>query len=331
MIRLQKRAHLCAWAFLFVFSLSFSILAKAFDDPAKVALQGDTLVLITHATETYDARRTTEPGLSELLSAANGASAPVISLQDSREDQSNYFLPASAKLAAVLASGGGEFDMVNLKIPMSHVISAGGYFERCEFHSMLYLLTAWASEWARTGLVRNLKITHYADASYTYGDYVNRGGIPPSTNPRPRLDKIIARNGTTRSLREALAEARSAKNEDLYYQYVVSEWVEVMEKQQSAPLSGFIPNYNVQLERDGKVLKTLSRAKVQPAPTLTFQLITQTVSQLGADKVFGKDLSKHTPIYYRPGFLTYRNLPPAIPPLILKTPAGPGDRAPRAQ
>jgi hypothetical protein len=258
----------------------------AFNDASKVNLKTDTLIFVTHATTVYDPNKSTERALSELLDEAKESQAAVISLQDPRDNQGTYFLPQNYPLAGILASGGGEFDFHNLKLPVHHVITTGGFFEMCEFHTVLHLMADWAlhSTGQQAG---NLKITYFAPALFTQGAYVFRGGIGPSPLPQPDLRSFV--DGGTEPLRQALQFSPNSSID--YFRYVMSEAIEVLQYHKPAGVDTgkFIENSNVVLSMNGQAFQVIKKSNVPNAPTLTFELFTLNAKDDGAAEILFKN------------------------------------------
>ena len=247
--------------------------------------------MVTHATARYDSNHTSEKGLERLLVTAQEKSISILNLVGPSDDPAGYFFPSRISPTAMLASGGVEIDLEKLKLPVHRLVVAGGYFERCQFHTVAHVLTLFARVWAgHPSEAKDLRVTHYADAVYTLGDFVNRGGIGPSPFPQPDLSKYIDQNGITRTLREALEKQTDIINLMGYYKYVVQEWVEVMENHQvpHSPETAFVSTYNINIEHDGKFFETFKKAAHQPAPTLTFNLVTSRIEDIGSSVVFGE-------------------------------------------
>ena len=130
-------------AFLIVCICSLAARAScpehSFTDPSQIRLNGDSVMIVTHASSNDDGRIASKFGVDEAVRYARKHRIPVIYLQDDRSAD-RYFME-DCKPDYWVFSKGGE---IPFDIPASHVYIAGGHLEMCLAVTINDVLQKWA-------------------------------------------------------------------------------------------------------------------------------------------------------------------------------------------
>lgn len=122
----------------------------------------DSLMLITHASATYDARYSTKPGLDVAIRKAKEKGIPVISLVD--DSPIRDYMMADCVLNHWVYSKDGEIEFA---VRASEIFVAGGHLELClsrTLHDVIYQLSK--------NPKRYTTITYLMDAVYSNGKHI---------------------------------------------------------------------------------------------------------------------------------------------------------------
>src|SRR5512133_1996399 len=115
-VNMHMRAFLIVLVSLYS-SLSWSACPPhKFTEPAQVKLQGDSVMIVVHATSTYDARFSTKRGIDEAVRFAKGRKIPVVYLQDDTPEE--FYFTEDCSPSYWVYSDAGE---ISFDIAPSHV------------------------------------------------------------------------------------------------------------------------------------------------------------------------------------------------------------------
>jgi hypothetical protein len=163
---LRARVALCKWGCLF--SLLVCPFVQAcpppyFPPPGSVGPKSDTLMVVTHASSTYDARFATKRGLDGATRFARENNIPRVYLIDETPPQHYFFQDCDPD--HWVASQDGE---INFPVTASRVYVAGGHLELCLSRSLHDITYQWAAQ-----PPRDRTITFFMDAIYSNGKSVD--------------------------------------------------------------------------------------------------------------------------------------------------------------
>lgn len=131
--------------------------------PAKeVHLEGDSVMIVTHPSATFDARFSAKYGVDEAVRFAKSKKIPVVYLAD--DSPIRYYYMEDCDPDYWVASRDGE---VEFEVAPTHVYVAGGHMELCLSRSLHDILYQWSRKPAR-----NLTVTLLLDAIYSNGKSV---------------------------------------------------------------------------------------------------------------------------------------------------------------
>lgn len=131
----------------------------AFTPDKKVRLQGDTLMIVTHATSAHDARLATKRGIDEALRLARSSHIPVIYLQDDSPGEL-YFMSDCAPDYWVQSQGGE----IGFEVTPGQLYITGGHLEMCMSATLHDVLLNWSRR-----PQRDYSVTYLMDAIYSNG------------------------------------------------------------------------------------------------------------------------------------------------------------------
>lgn len=131
--------------------------------PAKeVHLKGDSVLIVTHPSATFDARFSAKYGVDEAVRFAKSRKIPVVYLAD--ESPIRYYYVEDCEPDYWISSKDGE---VEFEVEPTQVYVAGGHIELCLSRSLHDILYQWSRKPAR-----NLTVTFLMDAIYSNGKSV---------------------------------------------------------------------------------------------------------------------------------------------------------------
>jgi len=131
--------------------------------PAAVRIDTDAMLVVTHASARYDARRSTKFGVDSAVKFARSRGMPVLYLEDG--SPAEFQLPDDCNPDHWLRSEEGEFPV---EFRASHVYVAGGHLEVCLANTLIDVLDRWSRQPRR-----DLTITYFMDAIYSNGSAVS--------------------------------------------------------------------------------------------------------------------------------------------------------------
>ena len=140
--------------------------APRLSDPASVQPQGDTVMVVVHASSTFDSRYSSKRGVDEAIRFAREAHIPLIYLVDDSPGQF-YFMDDCAPDYWVFSEG-GEIRF-KLAVPR-HLYIVGGHLELCLSTALHDILYQWAQQPAR-----DIEVTYLMDAIYSNGKLIDQG------------------------------------------------------------------------------------------------------------------------------------------------------------
>ena len=224
-------------------------------DPARVRLKGESVMIVTHASSTYDARYTSKRGVDEAVRFARQQGIPVIYLQD--DSPLAFYYMEDCRPDYWVHSGGGEF---SFPLPVSHVYLVGGHLELCLSATLNDILLAWSRQAPGTR-----RITLFMDGIYSngksvepedpfYGDFQRFMGIV--TRGRPQGEHWPKLN-----LLETMGVIQQEEHELEYLKKVLPRY------------DTTLPDYRVELQLNDSVLKVLQPADGWKPPTLRFHFL----------------------------------------------------------
>lgn len=153
-----------------LFVLALALLAQAapaacldpqFTDPSQVKLSGDAVLIVTHASATYDTRLSSKHGIDEAVSFARRKGIPVIYLQDKTREE-NYFTSDCPDYRVYSRNGELPFE-----VQVSRVYIAGGHLEQCLNQTIEGVIYSWARQPAR-----DRTLTFLMDGIYSTGELI---------------------------------------------------------------------------------------------------------------------------------------------------------------
>lgn len=224
--------------------------------PSRIRLQGDSVMIVTHATSTHDARFSSKRGVDEAVRFARSQRISVIYLQDDTPNEF-YFMEDCDPNYWVFSQGGE----IGFDVPPTHLYIAGGHLELCmsaTLHDVLY-------NWAKKP-PRNLTVTYFMDAIYSNGKLVDPSD--PFYNDFQRFMGIVAygRAGGEHwpklNLLETMGVIIREDHELEYLKQVLPRWD-----------TTFPAEYRVELQLNDSVKKVLRPANGWNPPTLLFQFV----------------------------------------------------------
>lgn len=229
----------------------------AFTDPAHIRIKGDTLMIVTHATATHDARYATKRGVDEAVRFAKGQHIPVIYLQDDTPERFYFMEDCNPDYWA--ASQGGE---VNFAVPASHLYIVGGHLEMCmsaTLHDVLY-------QWAKKPPARKLTVTYFMDAIYSNGKLVESDAVFYADFQRFMGVVTYGRPGGEHwpklSLLETMGVIVREDHELEYLRQALPRWDRT-----------FPDSWRIELQLNDSVKKVLRAAPGWNPPTLLFRFV----------------------------------------------------------
>lgn len=243
-------------------TLSWAVCAPhRFTEPARIKLDGDSVMIVVHATSTHDARFATKRGLDEAVRYAKDKHIPVIYLLDDSPEQ--FYFMEDCNPDHWVRSEGGE---IAFEVPQTQLYIVGGHLEMClstTLHDILY-------QWAKLP-PRNRTVTYFMDAIYSngkavepsdpfYGDFVKFMDVVSYGRPGgehwPKL-----------SLLETMGVIVSEDHELMYLKKILPRWDKT-----------FAENYRVEMQLNDSVRKVLRPAAGWHPPTVFFNFIDSAIN-----------------------------------------------------
>ena len=133
-----------------------------FVDPAQVNPTSDTILIVTHASGTYDTRLSSKRGVDEAISFAKRKGIPVIYLQD-KTPEAEYFMTDCRPDYRVFSQDGE----LPFEVKASHVYVVGGHLEQCLYRTVEGVINSWARQ-----QIEDRTLTFLMDGIYSTGELV---------------------------------------------------------------------------------------------------------------------------------------------------------------
>lgn len=133
-----------------------------FTDPAQINPNSDSVLIVTHASSTYDSRLSSKRGVDEAISYAKTKGIPVIYLQDKTPEE-EYFM-ADCRPDYRVFSQDGELPF---EVKASHVYVVGGHLEQCLYRTLEGVINSWARQ-----QIQDRTLTFIMDGIYSTGELV---------------------------------------------------------------------------------------------------------------------------------------------------------------
>lgn len=225
-------------------------------DPSQVKLKGDSIMIVVHASSTYDSRLATKRGLDDAVAFAKDKGIPVIYLQD--DSPQRFYFMEDCNPDYWVFSQGGE---ISFDVAPTHLYIAGGHLEICLSAALHDVLLQWSIKPAR-----DLTVTYFMDAIYSngklidpsdpfYGDFTKFMSVVTYGRPGgehwPKL-----------SLLETMGVIAKEAHELEYIRQALPRWDRT-----------FSDNYRVEVKLNDSVKKVLRPADGWRPPTLLFHFL----------------------------------------------------------
>ncbi len=227
-----------------------------FRAPQDVRLTGDSVLIVTHASATFDARFSAKYGVDEAIRYARERRIPRVYLADDSPIRAYYM--EDCEPDHWVQSMDGE---VSFEVAPTHVYVAGGHIELClsrTLHDILY-------QWSRRP-ARNLDMTFFLDAIYSNGKSVEP--TDPYYDDFSWFMGIIAygRPGGERwpklSLLEMTGVIKRPANDLMFLEKILPRWDRT-----------FPADYRVELQFNDFPVRVLREGGGNFAPRLRFHFV----------------------------------------------------------
>ena len=133
-----------------------------FIPPSQLRLNSDAVLLVTHASATYDTRLSSKLGVDRAVRFARQNGIPVIYLED-RTPEDQYFAADCAPDYRVFSRDGE----VPFEVKASRVYVVGGHLEQCLSRTVDDVIASWARQ-----PVRDRTLTFLMDGIYSTGELI---------------------------------------------------------------------------------------------------------------------------------------------------------------
>ncbi len=143
-------------------------------DDSEIILKSDVVLIATHANPVFDVLKTAKSGVDNTIAKAKARGIPRVYLTQFLDP--DYYQDCKPTYWA--RSQEGEF---HFPVKAHHVITVGGFWERCENRSMAEVIRQWKQ--MPDG---NFTLTYVMDSLYMNGDTIRGGdGLPNTTTSAP--------------------------------------------------------------------------------------------------------------------------------------------------
>jgi len=231
------------------------------EDPQTVRVDARSVLLVVHASSTYDARLTSKRGTDEAVRFAREQGMPVIHLQD--ETPARFYFTEDCAPDRRVRSEGGE---VRFALPATQLYVVGGHLELCLMTALEDILYQWAA-----GPPTSRTVTYLMDGIYSNGKMVDPGD--PFYADFQRFMGVVsyARPGGEHwpklSLLETMGVIVREDHQLEYLRQVLPRWD-----------TTFPPNYRIEVQLNDSVKKVLRAAPGWNPPTLLFHFVDSAVN-----------------------------------------------------
>jgi hypothetical protein len=233
----------------------------AFTPPSQVKLAGDEVLIVTHATSTYDARLATKRGVDEAVRYAKRRNVPVVYLQDDSAPEAYFADDCEPDYWVRSQDGELGFD-----VPPATVYLAGGHLENCLSVTVHEVLLGWSRR-----AQRNVTVTYLMDAIYSNGKLVEPGD--PFADAFGRFLAVVTHGRPSGehwpkvSLLETMGVIAREPDAFEYLGRALPHWERT-----------FAPNVRVRVQINDSPEKILRPAGGPGAPALLFRFVDSAVS-----------------------------------------------------
>jgi len=213
------------------------------------------VLIVTHASSSYDARFSSKRGVDEAVRFARDRGMPVIFLQDDTPERF-YFMEDCAPDYKVYSEG-GEF---SFPLPVSHVYVVGGHLELCLLATLNDILLAWSRQ-----APANRTITFFMDGIYSNGHSVEPDD--PFYDDFQRFMGVImygrpqGEHWPKLNLLETMGVIIKEEGELAYLSKILPRYDRTLS------------DYRVELQLNDSVVKVLQAAPGWHPPTVRFQFL----------------------------------------------------------
>lgn len=227
-----------------------------FTDPEKLVLNGDSVLIVTHASMFYDARLSSKRGIDEAVSFARNGKIPIVYLQDGSPEADYFMNDCNPDYWIYSEAGELKFD-----VKASHVYIVGGHLEKCMYTTVHDLLDSWAKQ-----SMKNVTLTYFMDGIYSNGELVEKSDpfygdfeifMRAATHGRPGGVYWPKLN-----LLETMGIINKEENELGYLKKALPDYERIMP-----------PGYRVELQMNNSVVKVLQPGPGWYPPTLKFRFV----------------------------------------------------------
>lgn len=133
-----------------------------FTHPAQVVLDSDAVLLVTHASATYDSRLSSKLGIDRAVRFARQKGIPVIYLEDKTPEEQYFTADCSPDYRVFSRDGELSFE-----VKATHVYVVGGHLEHCLARTVEGVVHSWARQ-----QVRDRTLTFLMDGIYSTGELI---------------------------------------------------------------------------------------------------------------------------------------------------------------
>ncbi|MBE0615466.1 MAG: hypothetical protein IH604_17495 [Burkholderiales bacterium] len=232
-----------------------------FAQPDQIRIKGDSVMIVVHATSTFDSRISTKRGLDEAVRFAKNMRIPVIYLQDDSPEQF-YFMEDCAPDYWVYSDGGE----ITFDVTPTHVYIAGGHLEIClsaTLHDVLF-------QWAKRS-PGHFTVTYLMDAIYSNGKIIDPSDPFYPDFARFRDIVTYGRPGGEHwpklSLLETMGIIVKEEHELEYIKQILPRWDKTFPK-----------SYRIEVQLNDSVKKVLRATPGWNPPTLLFQFVDSAIN-----------------------------------------------------
>lgn len=155
-----------------------------FTPPSKVVLNSDEVLIVTHASATYDARMSSKLGIDRAVSFAKRRGIPVVYLEDGTPEAQYFTADCSPSYRVFSRDGELPFE-----VKASRVYVVGGHLEQCLSRTVDGVIASWARQ-----RVRDRTLTFLMDGIYSTGELIEESD--PFYNDFKQFKRAIAHRRT---------------------------------------------------------------------------------------------------------------------------------------
>ena len=139
---------------------------NTFTEPDRVNIQSESVMIVTHASVSYDARLASKRGVEQAIQFARSRRMPLIYLADDQAGSPENFFVDDCNPNYWVYSKDGE---IAFNVRASHVYVVGGHLEVCLLNTLQDLMSRWARQ-----PKHDLTVTYFMDGIYSNGSGIVR-------------------------------------------------------------------------------------------------------------------------------------------------------------